>query len=595
MSRRRRLVALAALVATCAVAGPRARADEPAPRVDGRPGLLSLRTDRVLVFKDGHALFVKTGTGTADAEGLVFTEDVPSGVALGCFWASATDGGRVLRMRAEWTVGREERETTSPCLTTLDLLRANVGRGVTLSFVREGASNLDCRVVEVLEAPPPPPDDRSPAAPPHGPAGVSRRPLSPVGGTFAVVEDSRGMRTALPVSDVRAVTSSDLRTTVRRREEVETRAKRLVLDLGADAAGKPASVRLLYFRDGVSWIPAYRVSGGLETDAEVALQGEVQNDAEGFEDAALDLVVGVPAFRFRDVASPLTLEAAAHRLLAQREQQVLQSQVRLSNAFSNEEGAVAFAQEGPGGGLVTAPELSTEAQQDLFLYGVGKASLRRGARAAFPLWQATAAARHLYTMDLEVRRDARSGEHSYRSTKSGALPERDRPRASRDVVWHEIELENATRVPWTTGAALLARGDVPLGQHVLGYTPVGGKTLLPVTVAVDVSGRYAEREIDRRPDALRWGGNLYSLVRKECTVTLVSHRREPTPARVNVSIGGRAESATDGGRVVLNDLRSEDWPGGAHSVNNHSDVSWDFSLAPGETRALVFVLSFYVR
>jgi hypothetical protein len=583
----------ALVVVSLAAAAAPARADDPAAPAPPGPGALSLRTDRVLVFKDGHGLFVKTGTGTADAEGRVHTEDVPEGVALGCFWASAGgDGGRVLRMRAEWRVAREERTTSAPCLTTLDLLRANVGRHVTLGFAREGSPILAGRLREVLEAPPPAPE---PEPLPHGPVGVVRRPVVPVGGTLAVVEEASGQRTSVPVADVRSVTAPDLATTLPRAEEVVTRAKRLTFDLGPEAAGKPASVRLLYFREGVAWVPAYRVSGSLETDADVALQGEVRNDAEDFEDAALDLVVGVPSFRFRDVASPLTLEATARAAFAgQQEAQVFQSQVRLTNAFSNEADvvSVAGATDGP---LVTAPELSTEARHDLFLYGVGKASLRRGARAAFPLWQATAPARHLYTMDLEVRRDARSGEHSYRSTKGGGAPDRERTRAERDVVWHEVELENRTRVPWTTGAALLSKGDVPLGQHVLGYTSAGSRTLLPVTVAVDVSGRYAERETERRPDALRWAGHLFSLVRKECVVTLVSHRSEPTPCRVKVSIGGRAEAVSDGGSVVLNDLRSEDWPGGAHSVNNHSDVSWEVLLAPGETKRLSFTLGFYVR
>ena len=55
------------------------------------PGHLGLRTKRVIVFKDGHGLFIKEATGTARKDGAVFTDEVPEAASLGSFWVSVRD------------------------------------------------------------------------------------------------------------------------------------------------------------------------------------------------------------------------------------------------------------------------------------------------------------------------------------------------------------------------------------------------------------------------------------------------------------------------------------------------------------------------
>src|SRR5688500_17297442 len=62
---------------------------------------LTWKTDRLVIFKDGHGLVVKSGRGVADASGRAVTFDVPDAAVLGCFWAVG-DGGNILGMRAEW-------------------------------------------------------------------------------------------------------------------------------------------------------------------------------------------------------------------------------------------------------------------------------------------------------------------------------------------------------------------------------------------------------------------------------------------------------------------------------------------------------------
>src|SRR5262245_51356897 len=128
-----------ALVATAAVGARRPAAAQDAPAEPGAAPAdrLALATERVVVFKDGYALFAKSGTATADKDGRVFTDVVPDAAVLGCLWASA-DGRKVLGLHAGWVETQATRDREESCLSVLDLLRANVERDVVLSLARAG-------------------------------------------------------------------------------------------------------------------------------------------------------------------------------------------------------------------------------------------------------------------------------------------------------------------------------------------------------------------------------------------------------------------------------------------------------------------------
>ncbi|MFO0932582.1 MAG: hypothetical protein U1E39_07720 [Planctomycetota bacterium] len=595
------LLALTAVLVPCARVG---RAEEPVPE----GARLALATERVVVFKDGYALFVKAGTATADARGRVFTEQVPAGAVLGCFWATAAEH-RVLALHAGWVETEVARERKESCLSVLDLLRANVGREVTLGSTREGDPGVSGRVVGLLEAPAAE-APRAPDAPSPYPAGTTVRPAAPLVGGSHVVIDAMGRRLVLPVAEVRTVSGAELVTELVRKERVVTRTKRLTVDLGAAAAGRAVTVHLLYFTDGVRWIPTYRVEGTLEKEAELSLTGEVVNDAEDVTDAAIDLVVGVPSFRFKETVSPLTLEAAISgaaaaqvRTYGGRRSDAFAAQRLMTQAMSNsfrndaDDGGGAGATDGA---MEVAPELRTDTLQDLFLYSLPKVTLRRGDRAALSLWQSTVPVAHVFTADVEVVRHPREGQASTRSRREHDLGVDATPAgvgaSGRTSVWHELELTNTAKVPWTTGAALVTRGPLPVSQNLLGYTSPGVTTRLPLTVAVDVTSKWEERETGREPNAYQLYGNSLTKTLKAGTLTVTNRRREPAEMRLSLSMGGRVETASDGGKVILNEGRRDDWQEWPWwwwgTVANHSDVSWSLTLAPGETKTLSVTFSF---
>ncbi len=565
---------------------PVAAASADGPPAD--PSCLTLTTDRVVVFKDGYALFAKSARATADAEGRVYTEHVPDAAVLGCFWAASEDG-RALMMRAEWVERKDGKTSERPCVSMTELLRVNAGRTLTLEL-NDGRARITGTIVEVLEH----------ASEVSGAGPVTGRPpyaasliesLSTItysGGQYVVVDESQAGRIVLPVGSVHRIVG-DLKTKTTDTISVTTKSKRLTFELGASAAGKPARLHIFHFQPGVRWIPTYRLTDIDPGPGRLTLQAEILNEAEDIDGAQLDLVVGFPNFRFKGVVSPLSLEATLRNALEQAAPGLMSQQ--LANVqFRNRAGE---RQQEADQGLPQAPaEIAASGEQDLFVYSMGAFSLRKGSRAAIPVWEQRVDRRHLYTLDIEVARDSRSGSES---TELPGSPTGSPLRKLPFQVWHQLELANAGKSPWTTGAILMMQGALPIAQELLTYTSIGGKALVPVTVAVDVRAEHGEEEIERRVNAFNWNSTHYALVRKRGEVTITNRRPEPIALRTSLAVAGRVTAVSDDGRIVINDFRPGDWRNDHYArINNHTDVTWELNLKPGETKTVTYEVQFYV-
>lgn len=553
-----------AFVVTAALTTPNPPAASPRPLTPlAVPGGLALATERVVIFKDGYGLFVKSAAGVADPEGRVHTEKVPGAAVLGTFWAIPE--GRALKSTiAEWHETVRPRTDEGSCLSTLELLRANEGKQVTFGL---GDKELQGKVLDVLEAPALRPKH------PEGLEGTSELELPPRGGELVAIELSDRTRQVMPIASVKTLAGKELSTHCVRPGEVATRSKRLVFDFGKEAANKPVSLKLIYFTPGVRWIPTYRINTGSGAKAEVELQGELLNEEEDFENAALDLVVGVPSFKFKGTVSPMSLERTLRSALQQAMPSLMNSSFGMSNANFNNRAGERFDrsdEDAAGNVMSLAAELGAEKRQDLFVYGVKSLGLKKGARAMVSLWKKKVPQRHVYTADF--------GTATRTASNEGPL------KLSENTVWHQLELTDDTDVPFTTGAALLMEGGLPLGQDLLAYTSPGGKTMIPITTALNLRAVQSEREVGRTADAKSVDGTRYSLLQKKGTIALANRQQERVTLRVTLSTLGKVEKASHSGAVVLDEQ---------DRVNNQSRVSWEVSLEAGQSMTLSYDLSVY--
>ncbi|WP_166823516.1 hypothetical protein [Thalassoroseus pseudoceratinae] len=568
------------------------------------PHELKLTTERLIIFKDGYAMVIKKGTATTNDDGEVFTNEVPNAAVLGSFWAVPKQG-RLINMLARETEREETTTTTQSAAHMLDLLDSNVGKDVKLQL--SNREELPGKIKEVLKQP----TQTNVARERWEDVGIdpfaisvlsanadfARPVMSGITGQYVVMATKDG-DVVLPINDVRHLVGDDLETAVTR--NVTTKIKSKQLTFRFDQPGVKQELTLMYFRPGLRWIPTYRMAlrdDDKNREATLNLQGEILNEAEDFSKAAIDLVVGVPNFRFREIVSPLILEKTLVDTLAQAAPQVMgqmsnnsYSNAMFSQRASEWRGNRRGGDAGEGGGIVLPDELTTGGAQNLFVYSLPKMELKKGDRASIPIFIGHAPYQNAYTWDLHVTR-TRDGAARTGSEANSPL------KLAKNDVWHQIEMPNNTDVPWTTGAALIMQGNLPLAQELLTYTSRGSEVRVPVTIAVDVRANATEKEIGRVPNGMQWNGYAYAKIEKQAQLKMTNYKPYPIRAEISFRFGGKATEASDNGEITLQPYTAGDWKDfyGDPTVNNSSIVRWQFNLKPGESFEPTVTYHYYSR
>jgi hypothetical protein len=546
-------------------------------------GELTLTGDRVVVFKDGYCLVVKKAAGTSLADGTLSTEDVPDAAVLGSFWA-VDPAGQLLSMSAGVRNSEVETEQQVSCRSYLEILKANTGKVVTVDL--DNGEDVEGVIREVLGE-----EITVDVAPRRRSLLESSFRIDPSGRyeTDQLVGDLFVLSTAtkdsvIPVSRVKGVTGADLVLSAKTKVTEKRSAKQLTFSFAGGAA--PREFSILYFRPGVRWIPTYRLGLDEPThQARLSLQAEILNEAEDLVAVPFDLVVGVPNFRFKDVVSPFVLESALRNALARAAPQLMGQQSMGSNNLLSNSGFGARGGEwrgrddgSPGEPGIDLPEDLTGGQsQDLYIYSRPELTQLKGHRAAVPVFETTTTYRDVYTFDLRLSRKdieaAPSGE--------GASP----LTLATNRIWHQIELDNDSKMPWTTGAAMILAGLSPLAQELLTYTPGGGTVRVPVTVAVNLRGTFEEEETGRRLDGLTWARQEYARIDKLGRLSVTNYMDHAIDLEITCRLGGHADSATNDGKITVGAFDKDDWENylGHPAVNNSSVVTFRLTLQAGET------------
>jgi hypothetical protein len=602
------LFTLLALAGCSAAAGDLDAADLNA--ADLPVGKIAPKTERVIAFKDGYALVIKRAAAVTDENGQLYLDDVPDAAVLGSFWA-APDEGRLTSMVAGWEEVEEQAEQELPCIHTIELLVANKGKNAKIELhdktvysgvihevlVERGTAAAPPHLLEALSANgritlPLLPDGTQARVQPADSATIGT-----IGGTNFVLRTEEG-DVMLPAGQVRSVLVKEMKTTLARTLTSQRRTKRLTFSF--DQPKQKQGLNLMYFRPGVRWIPTYRIELDPENEkkqAKVELQAELLNEAEDFKDVPIDIVVGVPNFRFRQTPSPLTLESVLRNALLESDPQLMgQMSNSLSNAMYTQRSGefrrnAAAANAVAEGGQIDLPgELTATGAQDLFVYSLPKLSMEKGERAAVPIFTAKTPYRDVYTWEVHVSRSDIEAAPSGAGVNSPLT-------LSNNEVWHQIELTNTTKLPWTTGAALLMQNQQPLSQELLTYTPAKNDVRVPVTVSVETRGSFTEKEIGRDLKALNWDGYNYARIQKEAALHLCNNKPVAIDAEITLRLGGKVDAASDKGDVTLAAFNQADWVqyNGSPAVNNSSVVTWKIKLQPGETFEPTVTYHFYAR
>jgi hypothetical protein len=280
------------------------------------------------------------------------------------------------------------------------------------------------------------------------------------------------------------------------------------------------------------------------------------------------------------------LQQAAPQLMGQSMTNTLFTQRAGEPRSSTGQESVAVAASAP----PLPPSLIGEGAQDLFVYTVPRLTLGAGERAAVSIISAIVPFRHLYTWEVHLQR---SGVEGLPAGSMHPSP----VKVLKNDIWHQIELTNSTGLPLTTGAAMAMDGQLPIAQELLTYASAGGRTQMPLTVAVDLRGTYAEAEVSREADGIRFDGNTYARVTKKGTLTVTNSKKEAITLLITAQFGGNCTEASDQGKIVLTDFLAEDWGNfrGNAALVGHSTVSWQLNVKAGQTAQVTCLYHYYAR
>lgn len=496
---------------------------------------------RAVVFKNGLGFLSRSGPVTQE-NGTIAIDAIPP-AAYGTLWVGFADGGAVTEVLASSVDRPGERQAGG----ITDLLAANPGAQVTLTL-RSGASLSGTIVAPETD-----------------------------GGTAAdaLMLESAGRFVAVAHADVLSASFAS-----RPRSILADVKRGETLRIRTDARDGRRDLTLSYLTKGIGWTPEYAVELRPDGTAAIAMRALLVNDSIDLAASEVLFAVGYPSFTFAEVPTPLDVR----RSLAEFFQELRRDRTdwnasALANVMTQSVVSPRNMPRGGEGGYdSTAAGVAGEAEQDLFLYSKSGVTLKRGERAAYPILAANAAFKHVF--DWEIGDVSSIDPWGYRT--SGPQSQLV------DQVWHSLRLDNAGKLPWTTGPAIVTEKGTPIAQNTLHYTAPGASTLLRLTVAPDILAEREEWEASRESGALQRFGHRYDAVTIEGKLDVTNRRGEAVTLSIRKSLTGTVSAASDNGKPTKLSTRPS-------AVNPASRIDWSIPLAAGEQKSVTYKYTVYVR
>lgn len=513
----------------------------------------------VTVFKDGHAMLLRSGLMPTNDAGDVTLDELPQPV-LGTFWAFSSQDGATLRSVKAGTT--EESIDVEPS-NLQDLLTLSVDDHMTVTL-------MDANTV----------------------TGTLVKVVGGANGTALIHSDTL---VAIPMGDIRRVHFTDPSAAKAKRQQT-IQHNQLTIDLGWERSpGRQADVGMMYIQKGLRWIPSYRVTILDDDTARIELQATLVNELADLEDVSAHLVVGVPTFVFADTVDPIALQQQVAEL-GQYFRRDDQGGYAFSNAIMTQTARMGESRGGFYGGAESAPppEIEvgvTESKEDLYVFHVDHLTLGKGERLVVPIASAEVPFEPVYTLTLPVSPPTETWQYFNTDQQRQIARMLSQPTAT-----HVLRMTNETEHPFTTAPALIIRDGRPLAQGMMRYTAKTAKVDLEVTKAVDIRVETSQKEDTRNQDGLRWNDHTYARLNLEGTAEITNYKNRPVKLEVTKYVLGIGDGASHDGKAEQVDFYTDldwsdpnfqwyrwyGWPWWWSRLNGAARFTWELELDPGE-------------
>jgi hypothetical protein len=526
------------------------------------PATVQTHLKRVALFKNGFGFFVREGTLTEGQRAVLLGPFAAP--AHGTFWISTPSRAKLASVIARQAAGQEE----APARSMMDLLKANVGRTVTIWTGAQPDSGITGEIIGF------PPDWSEPQPEPYA---MLQRPTvrwQPDSSGYMLLQTAGGMLALDPRSVARLSFGGEAPNTTlsRATEWLEIEAT-----FGGAASGDWLSVS--YLARGISWAPSYLLDISEPGKANLTAKAEIINEAEDLQDTHIDLITGFPNLQFADILSPMTMKESLGQFLQSlaRGASHLEdaSVITQSVAYNTAMGGGRRGGEGPVGPV---PEYGTsaagQATGDLFLYPIEKVTLKRNETGYYPLFTESVPWAEFYEWSIP----------DY-VTQEGRYEERS---LANEVVWHNIRLTNATRVPWTSAPVQVMEDGQIMAQDTLRYTAPKAETVVRITQAVGVKAEQAEVVDSRKRDAVELYNSSFDLVTIKGTMKITNYTDEQVSVEVTKTLSGDVKATTPRAKDVT-------LARNLNAINSVHELTWKIGLGSGDSKEITYTYQALIR
>jgi hypothetical protein len=518
------------------------------------------KLQQVALFKNGLGFFTSEVTCPDKKDTFSF---IPAVAAThGTFWVAYPAKVELTNLTAK----EVELEESIEAISIEELLRANVGKEVELSFDNKGESAilglLSCFT-----------ENRSQPQPsPYAPRRIVQ---SPVRASLIIVKTKEG-DIAIDSQAVKMVKVIDGK--LEKTFTSKSKSMQLDVKLRASAGGKKLTVS--YLAKGITWAPSYIVDITDANEAKISAKAIVINEALDLDDVTIQLVTGFPNLQFADVVSPLAMkENLAQFLQALIRRQSEQGRMGVTDNVMSQRTEAHYRSdleaEMPAYGAAKAGKVA----EDLFLYPVNNVRLAKGEVGYLPLFTESVPYKHIYQWKIP---DYVDEEDRYSYNRRGGEEE------PVEEVWHCLRMGNTTKVPWTTAPAETVKEGIILGQDTLEYTPTKAETTLKITQAVSVKAEQVELETDRKRDAVQFYGYHYDLVTVEGELSVTNFQQKDITLEITKILSGEVKLSQPEAKV-------ETLAKGLKRVNPNKKLTWTINLEAGGSTQLDYTYEVYVK
>lgn len=518
-----------------------------------------LETEAVSIFKNQTAFFVKEGqVKTKKGKWELVGDTIPQALN-GTLWFSAPSLQIVRSFQ-------QEKEVEGLVSNYSSMFLANDGKNVRLLL--SGDTTWTEGKIKVLQVPNPDPS----------------KPNIKTGALFAI-QMKTGRSLILKQAQIESLRKFEILDSPNFTNSSIQRLPVLQADFGG-TANSSQKLQMMYLRQNLSWKPDYLVELLNDKEARISLRTTVVNEAEDVKTKSLNLVAGVPNFKYANRISDLLSFGYVQPVQPQRYVHTL-SNAMVENVASYDVMPTIASAPGNGGNGMPGPAPAVgESVEDLFYYTLKDVEIKKGERALLDVFSDKVPVEHIYESII--------GANSYSYSTAYSFEKQTIP------VLHTIKLENKTDYVWTAAPVMVVQNKdnkiLPISQDVLYYTSKQDEVSVKLTEAPDVALKFSEKEIKRT--------NNTKQIRETNTNRIRYYDLVTVEAEIEIQNFKGKDIRLDIKRAIYGELMesSEKWlksprlqPRSSYTTYNpYTDVCWEMKIKKGEQKKITYTYKVYL-